>query len=619
MASKRIALAFLATSLTAPASAERLLPQGGTPAAASIAAAAPQTAPLLEDVRSEAIDSYVVQRGLRARAEAAELSRRRLESLPPDIALAAPIVGTAVAGLVEVPIVTVKFSDTAADPYPIADLQKELFDGPWPTGTMSDHYREMSGGKFTVTGEVFDWVALPKDDAFYAGPPGCNGICRDSELGDMLTTALQLVDADIDFTRFDNDGADNQPNSGDDDGFVDFVAFVHPETGGECQGNDNIWSHRFSLAALTGSDFVTADSGALGVGIMIDDYVVMPALACDGATMIQIGVFSHEFGHAFGLPDLYDARRPVESAGIGGWGLMGSGSWGGDGTSAPERPSHMEAWSKEFLGWVSPKVIESDETGIRITPVQNGGNVIRVDYSASADPEDKKYLLLEYRTQQGFDASLPTNGLLVTEIDNTRVESGLINNTVNDSALQMGVNIIEADSRRDLDKNTNRADAGDLFPGATNIAAVDAAHPEKIGAALCNIVQTTSAVTLDIFVSRTTCPGSLEPVAVSPAEVAAADIAVGKEIVVEGILSNKGTNYFTDRQLVISGEGGGELAVSAPAPLSTAQSGTGTGTPENLSDLLDKKVLLRGRLERELRKGEGLTEVFVVEEYQVAE
>ena len=63
--------------------------------------------------------------------------------------------------------------------------------------------------------------------------------------------------------------------------------------------------------------------------------------------MIHIGVFAHEFGHAFGLPDLYDTdSRPTasrrESAT---WCLMASGSWGGDNRS-PELPSHMSAWAK---------------------------------------------------------------------------------------------------------------------------------------------------------------------------------------------------------------------------------------------------------------------------------
>ena len=79
-------------------------------------------------------------------------------------------------------------------------------------------------------------------------------------------------------------GPDNQPNTADDDGFVDFVAFVHPTKGGECRGtgNNSIWSHRFSLQSLIGDSFETDDPNALGFNTRIDDYVIMPAFACDG-------------------------------------------------------------------------------------------------------------------------------------------------------------------------------------------------------------------------------------------------------------------------------------------------------------------------------------------------
>lgn len=622
-----------ATTATGNGLSAWLVATAVTVAAGTAAAMPPPQSPqprapaeTLEDVRTEAIEAYVVRRGLKTRTEAAQTARQRIEDLPPELRAVIPIVGTAVAGAVEVPIATVQFSNTPGAPYPVDDLQRQLFDGPSPTGTMSEHYREMSGGRFDVTGEVFDWVELPQNDTFYSGPPGCNGLCSSARLGDLLTGALTAIDQAVDFRRFDNNGPDNVPNSADDDGFVDFVAFVHPESGGECDNgaNGNIWSHRFSLQALTGSNFQTNDVGQQGVNVLIDDYVIMPAFACDGSTMIQIGVFSHEFGHAFGLPDLYDSQRPVQSAGIGGWDLMASGSWGGDGSSRPESPSQMSAWSKEFLGWVTPRVIEEDESGVRIEPVINSGDVVRVDYANEADPSDTRYLLLEYRTRDGFDGSLTADGLLVTEINNTRVQGGLPNNSVNGSPFDMGVNVIEADSRRDLDRNRNRADAGDVFPGRANVTSADVSHAEGIRAALCNIVQTPTHVTLDVFTSRTTCPGALAAAAVPPSEVAGGAVARGEEVVVEGVLTNEGTNYFTDRKLVVKGEGpsGGEVLVTSPVPLESIAAPSTTSRaagPKDLSDILGKKVLLRGRMQKEMQKGTGLTDVLVVEEFEIVE
>ena len=73
-------------------------------------------------------------------------------------------------------------------------------------GTMSELYTEMSRGKFKVTGQVHDWVHLPEGEGFYAGPAGCNGLCNDLQLGEPSTTALEALDASIDFSRFDNNG-----------------------------------------------------------------------------------------------------------------------------------------------------------------------------------------------------------------------------------------------------------------------------------------------------------------------------------------------------------------------------------------------------------------------------
>ena len=461
-----------------------------------------------EDVTARKIDSYVVRRGFTARTRSALEARRLIADMPPGLRAVSPIKNkTVVRGAVEVPVIAVTFSNTKANPYPVVDLERQLFDSA-PHGTMTEHYAEMSRGALSVTGEVFEWARLSEADTFYAG--SCNGLCNSSNMAQFVSDALAAADRTIDFSRFDNDGPDNVPNSDDDDGFVDFVALVHPESGGECATpNDNIWSHRFSLSQWTGNVFRTDDPGRNGVNVFIDDYVVMPALACDGATMIAIGVFSHEFGHAFGLPDLYDSKLPRESSGIGGWGLMASGSWGGDGENAPDRPTHMTAWSKEFLGWTSPRVIENDQNDVELRPITDGGNVVRVDYSDAADPDDARYLLLEYRKQEAFDSSLTGSGLLVTEVNNSRVQSGLVDNSVNAEPFDMGINVIEADGLRELDREKNRGDDADVFPGTSAVTHLDASHVENVRAALCDIRITPERVTLDIFTSRSTCPGML--------------------------------------------------------------------------------------------------------------
>ncbi|UCH83662.1 MAG: M6 family metalloprotease domain-containing protein [Candidatus Latescibacterota bacterium] len=260
-----------------------------------------------------------------------------------------------VSGTVEVPVLLAKFQNTANAPYEASTLQTRLF-APAPAASMTGLYHEMSYGNVNLTGTVYDWVTVAEDDYYYDA--GCNGICAVAKTGQFILEVLQDVDPYVDFGDYDNDGPDGDPNSGDDDGLVDFVALVHPETGGEC-GTSNLWSHRWFVGGwpefgrvgnTAGDPWVTNDPSQNGGFVKIWDYTIQPALGSNngcGAGIIEIGVFCHEFGHAFGLPDLYDTNGGSE--GIGHWGLMGSGNW-----NKPSNPAHMCAWSKMELGWLIP-------------------------------------------------------------------------------------------------------------------------------------------------------------------------------------------------------------------------------------------------------------------------
>jgi hypothetical protein len=227
--------------------------------------------------------------------------------------------------------------------------------------------------------------------------------------------------------------------------------------------------------------------------------------------MIHIGVFAHEFGHAFGLPDLYDTvPSNGASQGIGHWCLMASGSWGGDGQS-PERPTHMSAWAKSFLGWIQPRPV-SKQTGdlvsFALKPVQDDKTAaLKVPISQT------QYYLIEYRPKKGFDANLPEGGVLVWKINDSVLEPGLKTNQVNGDANNKGVDLTEADGRNDLDRASNakppgnRGDAKDPYPGQTNNRRLDAkSKPAALGGiAVCDIGTPGPTVTLSVFVTRSAC------------------------------------------------------------------------------------------------------------------
>ncbi|NNF05505.1 MAG: hypothetical protein HKN21_01970, partial [Candidatus Eisenbacteria bacterium] len=198
--------------------------------------------------------------------------------------------GTVVTGTKLVPVLAGKFSNTGADPYSIASLQNQLFDGPNPTGTVTDFYNETSHGNINLTGTVFGNGAglfqVSQTDTYYEGSPGCNGLnsACGARTGEFLQEMLNGTDGTVDFSQYDNDGPDGFPNSGDDDGFVDFVAFVHPELGGEC-GTNNLWSHRWVYEGWWGSAYTTNDPAFGGGFIRVSDYTIQPLISCNGTSI----------------------------------------------------------------------------------------------------------------------------------------------------------------------------------------------------------------------------------------------------------------------------------------------------------------------------------------------
>lgn len=409
----------------------------------------------------------------RVKAQRTRLQRvegpRSLSASPAQLAQR----GAAVTGTYRIPVVPVLYSNTPSVPYAAAALERKLYTGPSSTATLTEFYSEISRGLVTVTGDVAEWVQASQPDTVYEGKD--NG----DKVGALLREALEKADAVTDFGQYDSDG----------DGYVDFVAFVHPEAGGEC-GNDNVWSHRWVYEGWNGGrPFTTND------GVSISDYVIQPAFNCDGASMIDIGVFAHEYGHAFGLPDLYDTAN--KNGGIGYWGLMGSGNW-----NDTASPAHMEAWSKVELGWMPVTTISSETRGLRIEPASTTGSAVRIDIPGAPG----EYFLLENRQRIGSDRHALGVGLLVWHVDSTAMATLRRTNRVNVDATRKALELVEADGRWDLRRNT-RGDAGDPFPGSSaNTAFGPGTNPQSVAyngatspAELRGIAVSGETVTLDVI------------------------------------------------------------------------------------------------------------------------
>ncbi|NQV14107.1 M6 family metalloprotease domain-containing protein [bacterium] len=386
----------------------------------------------------------------------------------------------------------------------VSMLQQELFDGPWPSPTMAEHYEEMSYDQFHLSGTVYGWYEMGSNSEFYEGSQtepydnGFNG--PPGGCGEFLQEALTQSDLEIDFTQYDNDGPDGVPNSGDDDGYVDAAFFVHSGRGGE-GGGPYIWSHRWTYSGWWGTYFTTNDIGFSGSPIRVNDYIMQPAVST-GSGMIEIGVFSHEFGHALGLPDLYDTDYSTN--GLGSWCLMASGSW-----STPSSPVHMSAWCKEMMGWTVPLFPGENIDDMTFPNAAENSYAVKLwthgelapfvgNFSHGQDV-GREYFLIENRQRTGTEQYLPGTGLLIWHIDNSQWSNSNENHRM--------VDLMPADG------HLNGSSPGDAWPGTMDNRNFDfETFPAAIGWAGVN----TEVAVLNISDSDSTMSADIEVHEVNP-------------------------------------------------------------------------------------------------------
>lgn len=241
-----------------------------------------------------------------------------------------------------------------------------------------DFYLKQSNGRFSTSGDVSDWVTVPYNEARYGHNPveGDGTSEADGYWSYIKDTAQAWYEdqkdqgkSDAEITEYlsefdvwdrydhDGDGDFNEP-----DGYIDHFQAIHAgegeEAGGGAEGEDAIWSHRWYAYSTDMGKTGPEDNKLGGVplgdsGMWIGDYTTEPE---NGG----LGVFTHEFAHDLGLPDLYDTAGGDNGTGF--WSLMSGGSWLNDGTEdIGSKPGYMGAWEKLQLGWLDHETVEPGE------------------------------------------------------------------------------------------------------------------------------------------------------------------------------------------------------------------------------------------------------------------
>lgn len=373
---------------------------------------------------------------------------RRLDSQQSPLNLNSRRIAKAAAGQAAVPetlrvcVLLVDFSDNPASGGSVSNVTPELVrqilfaPGGNGYGSLSDFYSENSYGQLQIVGDVYGWFRMPKSYAVYVG--GDNGLqSTEPNAQTLAKDAMLTADPSVNFAPYDNDG----------DGYIEGLFIVHAGPGAEENGQTtHIWSHRWNMGGQ-----VLSNEGARGF-----NYVAVPEEVLGGPP--RIGVYTHEFGHVLGLPDLYDIGPDPSQPGLGRWSLMAGGSW----NFGQRKPANFDAWSKHVLDSLHGTFGRTVDVTANLRDV--------VLHSAVADSvryrikvpsaTNCEYFMIENRQQEGFDQYLPGAGLLIYHCDDFLAGS---NNTVRYPHLR--VSLEQADGFLQLEQDINEGDGDDPFPG----------------------------------------------------------------------------------------------------------------------------------------------------------
>lgn len=324
-----------------------------------------------------------------------------------------------------------KFSDAAVPEIYEDVLNSDSYTGPLASESIKNYFLTQSNGQFTPVFDVVGPFMMEHPRAYYGySDSGAEPVWN------MFEEACVQADAQgLDFSKYDSNG----------DGEVDFI-FVLYAGYGQAQGGpeDTVWPQAVDLTYKVYRDF---DGKYLGAG----------ACSCElhgyeGKQLDGMGTVCHEFSHVLGLPDVYDVYYTGHE-GMMHWDLMDVGSYNNESKTPPS----YSAMEKYTVGWITPMVLGAEDAEVTLAPGNNSDEACFV----VSDVDKDEYYVLENRQQQGWDASLPGHGLMVTHVKYDMIQWQI--NTLNTDKVRFDhVAIVPADNR------TSVADEeGDTYPGTS--------------------------------------------------------------------------------------------------------------------------------------------------------
>ena len=266
-------------------------------------------------------------------------------------------------------------------------------------GSVRDYFNDQSNGVFAPPFDVYGPYRAKYNSSTATYEARANQ-CQ-SRSAAIFQNALKDADADVDFTKYDNNN----------DGKIDMVYFLVASYASSYPGNDEgyLWPHASNLS-YTGRYYDNKSIDRYASSTELYGPEAYPSYV----SVEGIGTVCHEFSHVLGLPDFYDtdySESGGESHHPGGWDIMASGGDNNNGRN----PVGYSFFERYALGWANPHTIKR-EGSYKLNPV----NMSREGYILRT-PVRNEFFTIENRQKTGWDAYLPGHGMIVTRVDSTNV------------------------------------------------------------------------------------------------------------------------------------------------------------------------------------------------------
>ncbi len=240
---------------------------------------------------------------------------------------------------------------------------------------LTEYYEFMSGGRLQIEGTVLpegenDSYKL-SDVADYG--PGANSFWTLESLERLVQDMITTTDAGM-----ITDGVGSGLADYDDETPLTYVIFVHSGSDWQSDINGDSPNDIPTFFVTLGEPIGLSGTNLSGNPGQLSECSIIPETTNqDGFVGSIAAAFYHEFGHALGLPDVYDTQSGLPSVGI--WDLMDSGTNlpvnigalvvdDGDTTvvtvsATGVLPPSLSAWCKSYLGWLVTDDVSSPVPG----------------------------------------------------------------------------------------------------------------------------------------------------------------------------------------------------------------------------------------------------------------